>query len=249
VWIEARILVPVRSPMSKTGFLIIGGVIFEDMDQADFTGPFEVLSRVPDSTFHVIAKTSESIRDVKGLVLTPTVSFSQSPQLDVLLVPGGNGVNTLMEDEEVLNFLRHQAVASKVVLSVCTGALLCGAAGLLEGKRATTHWASHNLLSLFGAMPVDARVVQDGFLVSAAGVTSGIDAALWVAAILRGDEVAQEIQLYIQYAPEPPFNCGSPESAPASVVEATRASMRSVLDSRNEIARRAAARLRTKAGL
>jgi cyclohexyl-isocyanide hydratase len=228
--------------MSETESLIIGGLIFEDMDQADFTGPFEVLSRVPDATFHVIAKTSEPIRDVRGLVLTPTLSFGQSPQLDVLLVPGGNGVNALMEDEEVLDFLRQQAAASRVILSVCTGALLCGAAGLLEGKRATTHWASHHLLSLFGALPVDARVVQDGILVTAAGVTSGIDAALRVAAMLRGDEVAKKIQLYMQYAPEPPFNCGSPESAPASVVEATRASMRSVLDSRAEIARRAAAR-------
>jgi cyclohexyl-isocyanide hydratase len=123
--------------MSQSESLNIGGFVFDDMDQADLTGPFEVLSRVPDSTFHVIARTRGPIRDVRGLVLMPTVSFSESPQLDVLLVPGGDGVNPLMEDEEVLNFLRHQAAASKVILSVCTGAPLCGAAGLLEGKRAT----------------------------------------------------------------------------------------------------------------
>ena len=175
----------------------IGGLVFEGMDQADFTGPFEVLSRVPDSSFQVIGKTKKPVHDVKGLILTPTLALSEAPQLDVLLVPGGNGVNALMEDDEVLCFLRNQAAGSKIVLSVCTGALLCGAAGLLKGRRATTHWASHGLLSLFGALPVDARVVEDGSLVTAAGVTSGIDAALRVAAMLRGDAVAQRIQLSI----------------------------------------------------
>ena len=181
--------------MSSAESLSIGGLVFEEMDQADFTGPFEVLSRVPDSSFQVIGKTKEPVHDVKGLILTPTLALSEAPQLDVLLVPGGNGVNALMEDDEVLCFLRNQAAGSKIVLSVCTGALLCGAAGLLKGRRATTHWASHGLLSLFGAVPVDARVVEDGSLVTAAGVTSGIDAALRVAAMLRGDAVAQRIQL------------------------------------------------------
>ena len=217
------------------------------MDQADFTGPFEVLSRVTDSVFHVIGKTNVQVRDVKGLILTPSLSFAQSPQLDVLLVPGGNGVNALMEDEELLCFLRNQAAGSKIVFSVCTGALICGAAGLLKGRRATTHWASHDLLRLFGAVPVDARVVEDGPLVTAAGVTSGIDAALRVAAILRGDEAAQMIQLYMQYAPEPPFDCGTPDSAPATVVQALRFSMSGVLKARAEIAKRAAAKLSSSA--
>lgn len=229
--------------MSSTESLIIGGIVFEEMDQADFTGPFEVLSRVPDSVFYVIGKTNVPVRDVKGLVLTPELSFAQSPQLNVLLVPGGNGVNVLMEDEEVLSFLRNQAAGSKIVFSVCTGALVCGAAGLLKGKRATTHWASHDLLRLFGAVPVDARVVEDGSLVTAAGVTSGIDAALRVAAILRGDEAAQRIQLYMQYAPQPPFDSGTPDSAPASVVQAARSSMNAVLKARAEIAKRAAAKI------
>jgi cyclohexyl-isocyanide hydratase len=229
--------------MSSAESLSIGGLVFEEMDQADFTGPFEVLSRVPDSSFQVIGKTKEPVHDVKGLILTPTLALSEAPQLDVLLVPGGNGVNALMEDEEVLCFLRDQAAGSKIVLSVCTGALLCGAAGLLKGRRATTHWASHGLLSLFGALPVDARVVEDGSLVTAAGVTSGIDAALRVAAMLRGDEVAQRIQLYIQYAPEPPFDSGSPESAPAAIVQASRASMSELLKARAEIAKRAAAKI------
>lgn len=227
--------------MSPTESLIVGGIVFEEMDQADFTGPFEVLSRLPDSVFHVIGKTNAPVRDVKGLILTPTLSFAQAPRLDVLLVPGGNGVNALMEDEEVLCFLRNQAAG--IVFSVCTGALVCGAAGLLRGRRATTHWASHDLLRLFGAVPVDARVVVDGPLVTAAGVTSGIDAALRLVAILRGDQVAQKIQLYLQYAPEPPFDAGTPESAPAAIVDATRASLSELLQARAEIAKRAAAKL------
>ena len=227
--------------MSPTESLIVGGIVFEEMDQADFTGPFEVLSRLPDSVFHVIGKTNAPVRDIKGLILTPTLSFAQAPRLDVLLVPGGNGVNALMEDEEVLCFLRNQAAG--IVFSVCTGALVCGAAGLLRGRRATTHWASHDLLRLFGAVPVNARVVVDGPLVTAAGVTSGIDAALRLAAILRGDQVAQKIQLYLQYAPEPPFDAGTPESAPAAIVDATRASLSELLQARAEIAKRAAAKL------
>ena len=227
--------------MSPTESLIVGGIVFEEMDQADFTGPFEVLSRLPDSVFHVIGKTNAPVRDIKGLILTPTLSFAQAPRLDVLLVPGGNGVNALMEDEEVLCFLRNQAAG--IVFSVCTGALVCGAAGLLRGRRATTHWASHDLLRLFGAVPVNARVVVDGPLVTAAGVTSGIDAALRLVAILRGDQVAQKIQLYLQYAPEPPFDAGTPESAPAAIVDATRASLSELLQARAEIAKRAAAKL------
>jgi cyclohexyl-isocyanide hydratase len=128
--------------MPPVEFLKIGGIVFEEMDQADFTGPFELLSRLPGSSFHVIGKTTKPVRDFRGLILTPTLSFAQSPQLDVLLVPGGNGVNALMEDEETLSFIRNQAAASQIVLSVCTGALACGAAGLLKGRRATTHWAS-----------------------------------------------------------------------------------------------------------
>jgi cyclohexyl-isocyanide hydratase len=229
--------------MAATESLIVGGIVFEEMDQADFTGPFEVLSRLPDSVFHVIGKTNAPVRDIKGLILTPTLSFAQAPRLDVLLVPGGNGVNALMEDEDVLCFLRNQAAGSKIVFSVCTGALVCGAAGLLRGRRATTHWASHDLLRLFGAVPVDARVVVDGPLVTAAGVTSGIDAALRLVAILRGDQAAQRIQLYMQYAPEPPFDAGTPESAPAAIVDATRASISELLQARAEIAKRAAAKL------
>src|SRR6266404_2012193 len=175
--------------------LHVGGLLFPDLDQADFTGPFEVLSRIPNSTFHILAKTKQPVRDTKGLVLTPEKSLAECPQLDLLHIPGGAGVNALMEDETVLAFVRSQAATARIVLSVCTGALVCGAAGLLKGRNATTHWASHHLLEYFGATPVNQRVVHDGNLMTCAGVTAGIDGALRAVALLRGERAAQAIQL------------------------------------------------------
>ena len=174
--------------------LLIGGFIFDQIDQADFTGPFEVLSRVPDAEFLVIGKTRGAVRDARGLILTAEHEIGTAPAVDVLLVPGGNGVNAMMEDDAALDFIRWQAATARIVLSVCTGALICGAAGLLSGRRATTHWASHHLLAGFGAEPVNERVVSDGKFVFAAGVTSGIDASLAVAALLRGPDAARRIQ-------------------------------------------------------
>jgi len=170
--------------------LQIGGILFPELDQADFTGPFEVLSRIPNSTFHILAKSNQPVRDAKGLVLVPEKALEDSPQLDLLLVPGGAGVNKVMEDETVLAFIREQAARARLVFSVCTGALVLGAAGLLTGRRATTHWASHHLLKYFGAVPVNERVVIDANIVTAAGVTAGIDGALRIASLLRGDRAA-----------------------------------------------------------
>ncbi|MBN9614609.1 MAG: DJ-1/PfpI family protein [Acidobacteriales bacterium] len=206
--------------------LHLGAFIFPRMDQIDFTGPFEVLSRVPDSTFHVIGKDRKPIRDVKGLILTPEMTIAEAPRLDVLMVPGGYGQEELMDDEAVLSFIRKQAANTKFVFSVCTGALVCGAAGLLKGVRSTTHWASFHLLPYFGAIPVDRRVVVDGKHVSAAGVTAGIDGALTLAALLRDDLAAQQIQLGLEYAPEPPFDSGTPKTAPAEVLAAAREEIR-----------------------
>jgi WD40 repeat protein len=155
----------------------------------------------------------------------------------------GPGQQRLMEDQSVLGFLRRQAAGARGVLSVCTGALTCGAAGLLQGVCATTHWAAFQLLRYFGAIPVDERVVVDGHTVSAAGVTSGIDGALWMAAMLRGDAVARRIQLTIQYAPAPPFDSGSPATAPAEVLAAERAVYRAITEECLRTARQVAARL------
>jgi cyclohexyl-isocyanide hydratase len=142
--------------------LHIGSLLFEGVDQIDLTGPFEVLSRIPNSTYRIYGKTAAPVRDLKGLRLTPDASLADAPPLDVLHVPGGFGQEALMEDTEVLDWIRRQATGACRIFSVCTGALLCGAAGLLKGRRATTHWASFHLLPLFGAIPVDERVVVDG---------------------------------------------------------------------------------------
>lgn len=202
--------------------LQVGAFVFPRIDQIDFTGPFEVLSQLPNSVFHTAWKDKTPVRDVRGLVLTPDKTFDEVPQLDLLIVPGGPGQEELMEDEAVLSFIRKQAAGAQCVFSVCTGALICGAAGLLKGKRATTHWGAFNLLSYFGALPVNERVVVDGKLITASGVTAGIDGALTVAAQFYGAQIAQEIQLGIEYAPQPPFDSGTPDRAPAAVLKSVQ---------------------------
>lgn len=223
--------------------LQIGSLLFEGVDQIDLTGPFEVLSRIPNATYRIYGKTAAPVRDVNGLRLTPDASLADSPHLDVLHVPGGFGQEELMDDAEVLDWIRRQAMGARSLFSVCTGALLCGAAGLLQGRRATTHWASFHLLPFFGAIPVNERVVVDGTWVFAAGVTAGIDGALRLAAELRGADVAQAIQLHMAYAPEPPFNAGTPETAPAEIVAQARQSVRDITAQRERTARRIATRL------
>jgi len=223
--------------------LHIGSLLFEGIDQIDLTGPFEVLSRIPNSTYRIYGKTAEPVRDLKGLRLTPNAALADAPRLDVLHVPGGFGQEALMEDEQVLTWLERQASGARSVFSVCTGALLCGAAGLLRGRRATTHWASFHLLPLFGAIPVNERVVVDGSWVFAAGVTAGIDGALRLAAELRGDDAARAIRLHMVYAPEPPFDSGTPETAPPAILENARRSVASITAQREATARRAAIKL------
>jgi cyclohexyl-isocyanide hydratase len=198
--------------------LSAGCLIFEQMDQIDFTGPFEVLSRMPGTSIRIIGKEVAPVRDIQGLRLSPDGSIADAGLFDVLLVPGGHGQQTLMHDEEVLALIRRHADAESLLFSVCTGALLCGAAGVLTGRQVTTHWSTRHLMQYYGALLADARVVVDGNIVSAAGVTAGLDAALVLAALLRGDAAAQEIQLAIEYAPNPVFHSGTPNTAPAEVL-------------------------------
>jgi cyclohexyl-isocyanide hydratase len=223
--------------------LSIGSLLFENLDQIDLTGPFEVLSRIPNATHRIYAKSTQPVSDVMGLRIMPDARLAEAPQLDILHVPGGPGQQALMEDEEVLGWLRSQAEGAKKVLSVCTGALLCGAAGLIRGKRATTHWASFHLLPYFGAIPVDERVVVEGKWIFAAGVTAGIDGALRLAADVRGVPAAQRIQLDIAYAPEPPFDSGTPRTAPPEILAAARRDMAELIARREAAVRRAAAKL------
>jgi cyclohexyl-isocyanide hydratase len=200
----------------------IGLLLFPRVQQLDLTGPYEVFASIPDARVHLVAKTAEPVTSATGLVLTPTVTFAACPQLDVLCVPGGVGVNALQRDEETLGFVRAQAARARYVTSVCTGAFVLAAAGLLRGRRATTHWGSHDLLAAYGAIPVRARVVRDGNLLTGGGITAGIDFALTLAAELVGQAVAEGIQLNLEYAPEPPFDAGSPETVAPEIVAAVR---------------------------
>jgi cyclohexyl-isocyanide hydratase len=224
--------------------LQFGLLAFPQVQQLDLTGPYEVFATWPRGRVRLVAKSLDPVTSATGLVLKPDVSFDDCPQLDVLCIPGGAGVNGLMADEPTLAFIRRQAEGARFVTSVCTGALVLGAAGLLRGKRATTHWASHYLLESLGAIPVHARVVRDGNLMSGGGVTAGIDFALTLIAELAGREVAEAIELSLEYAPAPPFEAGSPETAPAAVVEALRKRMAPILEERGRLAEAAARKLK-----
>ncbi len=202
------------------GRLSIGCLVFPGLDQIDFTGPFEVFGRIPNTEIEVIAKTLQPVRDIAGLIITPTMTIADAPRFDVLAVAGGLGQQTLMDDPEIMALIREHADAGKVIFSVCTGALLCGAAGLLRGRQATTHWAALGLLKSYGATPVNARVVVDGNLITAAGVTAGMDGALLLASLLRGIKVAEAAQLNIQYAPNPVFHSGTPGEATPDAIKA-----------------------------
>lgn len=198
--------------MFHTGF-----VLFPNLTQLDFTGPLQVLHRLPGATTHIIAKTLDPVPSDCGLSLVPTTTFADCPPLDLICIPGGFGVDQAMADAETIAFVRRQGAAAKYVTSVCTGAFVLGAAGLLQGKRATTHWAYRDFLPLVGATPEQARVVRDGHTITGGGVTAGIDFALTVVAEIAGADVAQTIQLAIEYDPAPPFDSGSPERAPDGV--------------------------------
>jgi cyclohexyl-isocyanide hydratase len=206
--------------------LSVGMPLFPGLTQLDLTGPYEVLARMPDTRVSLVAATLTPVRTEWGLTIVPDATFADAPWLDVLCVPGGWGVDAHLEDAELLGFLQTQGERARYVTSVCSGALLLGAAGLLRGYRATTHWLSLDLLAHFGAEPVEQRVVRDGNRITGAGVTAGVDFALLLAAELFGEPVAQRIQLAIEYRPAPPFDSGSPRTAPehvhAAVVDASR---------------------------
>jgi cyclohexyl-isocyanide hydratase len=197
----------------------IGMLIFPRMTQLDMTGPYEVLARLPNTTVDLIARTLEPVTTDRGMQIVPTTTYADCPPLDVVMVPGGAGQQDLMEDEAALEFLRRAAASAKYVTSVCTGSLVLAAAGLLKGRRATSHWSVVDHLALLGAIPTHERVVVDGNVVTGAGVVSGIDFALRLAVILDGEQVARELQLQIEYDPDPPFDCGSPKSAPPDMIE------------------------------
>jgi len=220
----------------------IGLLLFPRLTQLDLTGPFEVFAKMPDATVHLLWKSLEPVAAETGMRILPDTTLADCPKLDVLCVPGGPGVAAMMEDAEVLAFLREQAGRVRFLTSVCTGSLILGAAGLLRGKRATTHWASHDFLAAFGAIPTQGRVVRDGALFTGGGVTAGIDFALTVVAEIAGPAVAQGIQLQIEYAPAPPFDAGSPETAPPEVLARSRQRNAATRAAREELVARITAR-------
>ncbi len=222
----------------------IGFLLFPGVQQLDLTGPYDVLASVPGAEVRLVWKSLAPVRTSSAMLLTPDTTFDDCPPLDVLCIPGGSGVSALMQDAQTLAFVRAQARIARYVTSVCTGALVLGAAGLLQGRRATTHWAFHELLAPLGATPVRERVVRDGNLITGGGITAGIDFALTLVAEMLGETVAQTVQLELEYAPAPPFNAGDPASAPAAVVASVREREAAGLAARSRIVEEIAATLR-----
>ncbi|MDQ8155636.1 MAG: DJ-1/PfpI family protein [Gemmatimonadota bacterium] len=229
--------------MTEPTTFSIGMVLFPNFTHLDLAGPFEVFGRIPQARVVAVGADLGLVTSDTGLHVVPDLTFSGAPPFDLICVPGGPGVNPMLEDEAFLRFLRIQGERAAYVTSVCTGSLLLGAAGLLRGYRASTHWMSMDLLALFGAIPVRERVVIDRNRITGGGVTAGIDFGLVVAAQLAGEEVAQRIQLMLEYDPAPPFDAGSPLRAAPGVVAAVREQGASYLDARRVIAARAALRM------
>ncbi len=223
--------------------LQIGLLVFPRVTQLDFTGPLQVFSSLPGATVHLIWKTLDPVPSDSVLMLTPTVTFADCPQLDVICVPGGFGTDALLNDEETLDFVRKQASGAKFVTSVCTGSLVLGAAGLLKGYNAATHWSAMELLALFGATPTKTRVCIDRNRVTGGGVTAGIDFALKLVSLLVDRTTAEAIQLRLEYNPAPPFNAGSPDTAPAEVLALMKERIAPSQARRLDAARRAAEHL------
>ncbi len=205
--------------------MIIVFVLFDNVTQLDFTGPVQFLSRLPGAKVHVVSKDGAAVKTDCGFSILPRSGFGQCLQADVLCVPGGHGVRDAIADTALVDFVRQQAKGADYITSVCTGAFILGAAGLLQGKKATCHWAYTQFLPLFGAMHQPARVVRDGNVITAGGVTSGIDFALELIAAISGDDVARTIQLALEYDPAPPFGGGSLAHSKEETVRRLRASV------------------------
>ena len=218
----------------------IGLLLFPQVTQLDLTGPAQVLSRVPGARLHLVWKDTAPVMTDAGFSINPTTVFADCPQLDELCVPGGFGILPLLQDTETLAFLRCQAAGARYVTSVCNGALVLGAAGLLQGYRSACHWRWRRYLPQFGAIPVAERIVRDRNRISGGGVTAGIDFALVLAAELTGGEAAKTIQLALEYDPQAPFDCGTPERAGVERVAAYEARLQARMATAEEAIGRAA---------
>jgi transcriptional regulator GlxA family with amidase domain len=218
--------------------------LYPKVTQLDFTGPFEVFARLPGARCVLASASGGDLEADGGIVFTRVRRLAEVERCALICVPGGFGTIEAMEDQELLSQIRRLAQDARYVTSVCTGSLVLGAAGLLKGKRATSHWAWRDALSAFGAKPDPARVVRDGNVITGGGVTAGIDMALTVMAEIAGEDYAQSVQLGIEYAPAPPFNSGRPELAPPHIVAGTEKRYERVRGARDAAVERAAARLK-----
>jgi cyclohexyl-isocyanide hydratase len=223
--------------------LQIGLLVFPKVTQLDLTGPLQVFSSISSAKVHLVWKRIEPVPSDSVMTLTPTVTFADCPQLDVICVPGGLGTDDMINDEEMLAFLRKQAEGAKYVTSVCTGSLVLGAAGLLKGYRAATHWTAMDFLSAFGAIPTKTRVCVDRNRITGGGVTAGIDFALTLVSQMVDRRTAEAIQLRLEYNPSPPFNAGSPDTAPADILAMMKERIAPAQARRGEMIGRAAVRM------
>jgi cyclohexyl-isocyanide hydratase len=218
-WIEE--IAMTNALIAPKPFVIVF-VLFDNVTQLDFTGPAQFLSRLPGAQMHVAAATIDPVMTDCGFAILPTTSFADCPAADLLCVPGGIGVTAALGDAALIDFVARQGAAATWVTSVCTGAFILGRAGLLTGKRATTHWGYTQLLGRFGTDYVAQRVVTDGNIITAGGVTSGIDFALTVIAAVAGENVAKSVQLSLEYDPAPPFAGGTPVTSDPAIVAGMR---------------------------
>jgi cyclohexyl-isocyanide hydratase len=193
-------------------------VLFEGLTQLDLTGPYEVLVRAPGFKIDFVSKTMAPVKSDRGLTLSPTTTLANALACDLLVVPGGPGTDDAILDDEWIGFVKTQGLAAKYIFGVCTGSLLLGAAGLLKGKRSTCHWQARDFMPYFGAITSHDRMCIDGNIFTAGGVTSGIDMAIQVVALLQSEANAKQIQLQIEYDPSPPFIGGTPQTSEPSVV-------------------------------
>jgi cyclohexyl-isocyanide hydratase len=218
----------------------VGFLLYPGLTQLDLTGPAQVLSRPPGAVMHYVWKTRDPVPSDAGITIVPTDTFADCPQLDLLCVPGGVGQMPLMTDAETLSWLKRQGDGAQYVTSVCSGSLLLGAAGLITGYKSACHWMWRDNLALFGAEPVNARVVKDRNRISGGGVTAGIDFAFTVVAEIWGEQTAKVIQLFLEYNPQPPFNAGSPETAGPEIVALAKKPMEELIAQREAAIRKAA---------
>ena len=220
----------------------IAFLLFPDVTQLDLTGPAQILSRLGDASLDLVWKTRDPVPTDAGFSIVPTATFDDVPAADILCVPGGMGVTSVIEDDATMAWVTRVGTSATWVTSVCTGSLILGAAGLLRGYRATTHWAWAEHLALFGAERIDTRTVVDRNRVTGGGVTAGIDFALTLAALIRGDDHARMLQLAFEYDPAPPFDAGSPDRAGEALVAAYRRRADRLAPKREAQLRAAAAR-------